>query len=72
MEATRILSDTSICAKVEPVIKSLWYLDCFSVSDLLLFIFLAARLNEQVSDDSAFFIGSFPLKAIKENKFYSQ
>lgn len=51
-EATRILSETSICAKVELIIKSFWYLDCFNVGDLLLFICLAAHLNEQASDDT--------------------
>jgi len=71
-EATRILSETSIYAKVELIIKSLWYLDCFSAGDLLLFICLATHLNEQASDNTEVFIGSFRLKAIKENKFFSQ
>lgn len=55
----RILSEISNCAEVKLVIKSLWYLDCFGVGDLLLFIFLAAHLNEQGSDGFVFLLVHF-------------
>lgn len=59
IKSMRLLSETSICAKVKLIIKLLWYLDFFSLGDLLLFFILAAHLNEQASDDSAFLLVHF-------------